>query len=698
MSSPLLRIQCPNPECLHPDNPLEQQLCDRCQTPLVHRYLWVVGEGSTQFPVSTVIGDRYAVISPQVWLDTQPALLPHVPTELPNAVLPYLHLYPYRLHLPELYGFHPQEDELPALLLLDNAPIDPAGRLYSRLDAAWTEVSAVRQVYWLWQMLQLWQPLKAQKVATSLLVLSNLRVEGWRVRLLELVADSAEAQSGEDDTGGWDSEESAFPLSAPPFVKDLAETWLAWVENSQPQIVEPLQAILSQMQTAGDTEAGLKAIATQLNRLLLEQTAQLPLNVKIAGATTTGPQRSHNEDACYPGPSQEQLSQTEDTLLPHVGIICDGIGGHEGGEVASQLALRSLQIQIRTLLGEFVSQTEPLAPAIVKEQLIEVVRVVNNLIAAQNDTQGRELRQRMGTTLVMALQIPQQVMTPTGWASSHELYLVHVGDSRAYWLTPRYCHLLTVDDDVTTREVSLGRSFYQEAIRRADAGALTQALGTRHADTLKITVQRFIIEENGLLLLCSDGLSDHGRVEQAWEQSTRQVLKGKLSLEDAVQAWVELANEQNGYDNTSVVILDCRVSSTVELPEFAEPVEPAEFAEPAEFVKSAETVEEFEPSAEAAPLADTNFNSDLTESSRALLYDEYDAAETETETTESVVMPPQKLEKPQNIWLTVVKLTAVAFIVGLMGVASWRLLDPVGFQQVWDKISRSSQSDSSPNP
>jgi protein phosphatase len=101
---------------------------------------------------------------------------------------------------------------------------------------------------------------------------------------------------------------------------------------------------------------------------------------------------------------------------------------------------------------------------------------------------------------------------------------------------------------------------YWETQLRADAGALTQALGTRDADFLRPTIQRFIVEEEGLLLLCSDGLSDNDWVERSWENYGPEVLEGKMSLEAAVQSWIRLANEKNGYDNTSVVATHCRMS------------------------------------------------------------------------------------------------------------------------------------------
>ncbi|NJR65143.1 MAG: serine/threonine-protein phosphatase [Leptolyngbyaceae cyanobacterium CRU_2_3] len=251
--------------------------------------------------------------------------------------------------------------------------------------------------------------------------------------------ESAENTHEEADAGVEADAQFSDPL---PLLKDLGTLWLTWAEMAHETIAEPLRKICQQMQsyTTEETEVELEAIATQLNTLLLEQAAQLPLQVEIAGSTTTGPQRAHNEDACFP-----TASSTDDPLLPYVGIICDGIGGHEGGEVASQLALRSLHLQTRALLTEVLEQTEPLPPTVVAQQLTEMVRVVNNLISTQNDSQGRSLRQRMGTTMVMAMQMPQQVSISSRQGNAHELYLVHVGDSRAYWITPEYCHQLTVD-------------------------------------------------------------------------------------------------------------------------------------------------------------------------------------------------------------------------------------------------------------
>ncbi|MFM7526892.1 MAG: PP2C family protein-serine/threonine phosphatase, partial [Nodosilinea sp.] len=104
-------------------------------------------------------------------------------------------------------------------------------------------------------------------------------------------------------------------------------------------------------------------------------------------------------------------------------------------------------------------------------------------------------------------------------------------------------------------EVRAGRQLFAQARARSDAGALTQALGTRHSDHLTIHLQRFIPDEPGVLLLCSDGLSDHHRIEDAWANYIGLIVKDIISLDSAVASWLELANQKNGHDNSAVVLL-----------------------------------------------------------------------------------------------------------------------------------------------
>nr|WP_290222140.1 PP2C family serine/threonine-protein phosphatase [Trichocoleus desertorum] len=650
MSSSELKISCPNLACANPQNPLGQKLCDSCETPLIYRYLWASGSGATQRSPGELVLGRYYVVMPQVWLDTQPGLLPHLPQVWPDELAAYLHLYPQRLHVPELYGFAASQEGMAEwdIVLLDSAPLDSQGNLHPSMAEVWPQTTSMRQVYWLWQLLQLWQPLSEQGVASSLMLPENLRVEGWRVRLRELYADAPEAS-------GQARSLLNRKLPQPPTLEEFGEFLFAWASEAQVVVANPLQIVLHPLRTG---EASLTTVATQLNQLLLEQSSQLPLHLKLLGESDTGKQRSLNEDAYFPTVAdlREGQARPKEKLVPHLAIVCDGIGGHEGGEVASQLAVRSLKLQIRAFLAEVEEQEELLSPELIMEQLEAAIRVVNNLISAQNDTQGRESRQRMGTTLVMALQLPQRVRLTSGATAdnAHELYIANVGDSRAYWITPHYCHRLTLDDDVTTREVRLGRSLYREALQRPDAGALTQALGTRDADFLRPTVQRFIVEEDGLLLLCSDGLSDNGLIERAWVDYAEPVLQGKLSLSAAVQALVDLANQHNGYDNTSVVLMHCRVSSDFQL-------------------------NWFDPK-RGTTNATGNWPSDMSEASKALLYGESD------ETSAPVTGAPVGTVTRKRNRFVVLSLLILLAAGGTAGLIAWSQLNPQSFQQLRQRL------------
>jgi protein phosphatase len=603
---------------------------------LVYRYLWAVGKAAERIPVSSQVGGRYYVTARRIWLDTQPSLPPEAPADWSDAVTPYLYLYPYRLHVPEVYGFCIQDgnasDE--EIFLLENVPLDASGILYPTIAEAWSKATAVRQVYWLWQILQLWKPFSELGVATSLLAADNIRIESWRVRLCQLYQDSEVLTNS-------DGAESAVGLA------DLSNLWLSWVGNAKPEVIEPLREICHQMQAE---KTDLETITRQLNQLLLEQASQLPLYLKTVGGTDTGPERSHNEDAGYPMTLNQPFQA--DALMPRVAIVCDGIGGHEGGEVASQLAVQSLKLQVQALLAEIAESEELATPELVIQQLEAAVRVVNNLITSQNDAQKREDRRRMGTTLVMAIQLPQRIKTANGEIAEngHELYLVHIGDSRAYWLSQNHCVPLTVDDNVITREIRMGRALYREAIYRPDAGALTQALGTRDADFIRPTIQRFILEENGLLLLCSDGVSDNELVEQTWAEPAKAVLSGKMPLESAVKAWLELANQHNGYDNATIALLHGHVSSPM-----SDIVLPKTFAG-----RSSE--------------------SEWSTASKALM--EEPETPNQPSETESVSTSGSDRTKGSLI----LSAFFILLLGGCIGVVAWSRLNPNGFQQFRERI------------
>jgi protein phosphatase len=528
MSNASSTIQCPNPACQE-RNSLNQQFCQRCQTFLPKRLLWAVGDLVDARP-GDLLGDRYQLLHSQVVLDTQPGLLPGILTEIPPMLEAYLRLSPYKLHVPQIYGWLSvgQGRSAATLLLLEQAAIYPAeaigpqpekaiaNTVMPNLISLWPSSPPLRQLNWIWQIAQLWQPLSREQATATLLKPDLLRVDGGCVRLLELAFDSEPpslAQLGQ------------FWQQALPATEAIAAFW------------QPLcQQLITEQISHSDQ------LLTLLDQGLADCGASQTRCWQIATCTDQGPTRSRNEDACYP-PSGTVL-----TLHPGsapVVIVCDGIGGHEGGNVASNLAITTIESQLSALP---LPSTE-LAPPALFAALDQATFAANDMICQRNDAENRQERQRMGTTLVMGL------------INAHDLYINHVGDSRAYRITRTGCYQVTLDDDVASREVRLGYALYRDALQQPASGSLIQALGMNKSSFLHPTVQRFVLDEDCVFLLCSDGLSDYDRIEACWSTEIVPLLEGRIHIETVSRRLVEVANTRNGHDNVTVGLIYCQVTA-----------------------------------------------------------------------------------------------------------------------------------------
>ena len=522
MQHDAVTLYCPNDLC-QAVNPKNYKFCQRCCSPLIKRYLWAVGEGLAACKLEELVRDRYLLMSQQVLLDTKPGLLPELPTSEISAIIkPYLKLVSYRIHVPQVYGVLPLSSG-PTVVLLEQAAIYTEavpleGQVMPELVGVWQDGTSMRQLNWLWQIAQLWQPFSSEGVASTLLEPELLRVEGPLVRLLELRLDQELA----------------------PTLASLGQLWKTHLlPGTQSAIASFLQQVCQQL-IEGDIHSSEQLLAL-LDHGLSEVGRSQAHVFTIATRSDTGPSRQRNEDACYPA------SGTTITLGHETGkalaIVCDGIGGHEGGDVASNLAIETVQQQVQPLT------LDSAYPDAITLQLERSACAANDRISQRNDRENRQGRQRMGTTLVMAL------------AHAYEIYVTHVGDSRAYWITRTGCHQITLDDDVASREVRLGYALYRDALQQVSAGSLIQALGMSSSTALRPTVQRFILDEDCVFLLCSDGLSDYDRVEQCWETEILPILDGKVDLATAGTRLVEIGNSQNGHDNVTVCLLYCQVSS-----------------------------------------------------------------------------------------------------------------------------------------
>ena len=531
-------IYCPNHSC-QTANPEANQFCQVCRTPLPHRYLWAVG-ADLSLPAGDLLGDRYQHKQAQIFLDTQPGLPPEVSEQMPDWVIPYLHLSIYPRHIPRPYSLQTVTlgSELRTVLLLEEAAIaghlpGQTPRLLPALADAWATADALVQLDWLRQIAQLWQPFHAERVLSTLMLPAVLRVEGASLRILELRYD-VENQS-----------------SAAALVH-LGEVWQPLANQAQGAIAPFLAQLCQQLQQG--IFHSPEQLVDCLNQAIQQSSQGRQIILDWATYTDKGPTRQRNEDACYPA-----SGSVDRLVISPVGaggkpssaliIVCDGIGGHQGGDVASKLAIATIE----QTLTSFLAQAADQSPAAIALEIEKAICQANDAIARRNDNEGRQAQERMGTTLVMAL------------IYGHDLYIAHVGDSRAYHVSPLSCRQLTLDDDVAARETRLGYSLYRQALAHPGTGSLVQALGMTSSKSLYPAVQRWVLDEAAVLLLCSDGLSDNDQVEALWTTELLPVLTEQRSVAEAGRQLIQLANTRNGHDNVTVGLMRIGVAQKAEI-------------------------------------------------------------------------------------------------------------------------------------
>jgi protein phosphatase len=229
------------------------------------------------------------------------------------------------------------------------------------------------------------------------------------------------------------------------------------------------------------------------------------MKFRVGARTDVGRVREGNEDSYM--------------VHGHLFAVADGMGGHQGGEVASRLALETLK-----RLAE-----RP------KAGLAEVVREANRAVfrkAAQDPGLAG-----MGTTLTAAL------------AGDDGLYLAHVGDSRAYLVRDGRLRQLTKDHTVVQRLVDEGRLSQIEAGMHPQRSILTNAIGVD--EEIRVDEETLTVRPGDRLLLCSDGLT--GMID---DDRIVEILGANDDPQAACDALVDAANEAGGQDNVTAVIVD----------------------------------------------------------------------------------------------------------------------------------------------
>jgi protein phosphatase len=247
--------------------------------------------------------------------------------------------------------------------------------------------------------------------------------------------------------------------------------------------------------------------------------------LEIASCTDAGIVRTHNEDSIAADP--------ENGLV----VLADGMGGYNAGEVASGMATAIISTEVQHVLSEHPldGPDMPGGKAAAQRLLVEQIDKANGSIfqAAQSHVQYAG----MGTTLVAAI------------FHDNRLTVAHIGDSRLYRLRGGQLEQLTKDHSLLQEQIDSGMLTPEQAKFSQNKNLVTRALGIEPA--VEPEVHEFAAAPGDIYLLCSDGLNDMVSDEDI--AMTLHTLSANLRL--AAQQLVQLANDNGGRDNISVILV-----------------------------------------------------------------------------------------------------------------------------------------------
>ena len=240
---------------------------------------------------------------------------------------------------------------------------------------------------------------------------------------------------------------------------------------------------------------------------------------EFAALTDTGQLRANNED-----------SIAFDPMLGFV-ILADGMGGYNGGEVASGMAVALLQASFGRWFAHAGLNAQPRA---VRRALQTSVDEANDAILEAGLANAQ--LQGMGTTLVLGVFGPQRALVG------------HIGDSRCYRLRDKTLELLTRDHSLLQEQLDAGLITAEEATLSPHRNLVTRALGVERR--VELEINEYPAKPGDLFVLCSDGLSDLVNDAQLFT-----LLLQSGSLSEKATLLVSSANENGGRDNISVVLV-----------------------------------------------------------------------------------------------------------------------------------------------
>ena len=240
--------------------------------------------------------------------------------------------------------------------------------------------------------------------------------------------------------------------------------------------------------------------------------------IKAYAKSDLGKVREMNQDNYY-------ISNSLDEVQLY--LLADGMGGYNGGEIASKLAVQTAKNYIENNFKEIEKDRDSII------QLLGSSMEYANMVVYEKSKENAEL-QGMGTTLEICL------------IYNNKVYIGHVGDSRIYRIRKGFIRKLTQDHSYVQKLVADGTITKEEAAHHPQKNMLMKALGCNAFVEPDVMVKGFLKDD--ILIMCSDGLTNMVDQETIYKLASK-------NIEQAPKDLVELANNNGGYDNITVVVI-----------------------------------------------------------------------------------------------------------------------------------------------
>ena len=309
----------------------------------------------------------------------------------------------------------------------------------------------------------------------------------------------------------------------------LIYTVLTGQQSYSPQasLSDATHQLFNQLLNNGSVPSALE-LANAFAALRNQTRRPSAFDLRIGRQTDVGMQRQLNEDSFC----ALSLVLNNQSINQPMGlyVVADGMGGHEGGEVASGLTVRT--ITHLATQGLFNAAAAGGTLPQYEQWLTQAVTAANKAVYEKSQKSKND----MGTTVVAALVIGNQV------------HLAHVGDSRAYHITANNITPATTDHSLVERLVATGQIRPEEARSHPQSNVIYRTIGDK--PQIEVDYNQLSLQANEYLLLCSDGLNG-----MILDETIHQIVVNSDHPQAACQSLIDAANRAGGDDNVTVVLV-----------------------------------------------------------------------------------------------------------------------------------------------